>query len=350
MAFSMGGKRLGKFVKMKTAIIEKDWKRAAEEGRDSIWHRYFPQRNENFMKVFDELAKKETSDSAVKTSFVIKNEPGKNRVSKLSMSSINNKSCSTEKETEELQEDWIQARKNAREVYESTFVLLPNKAQEALTDMAYVLGKQGLASFVLFKEAVENKNWEKAGIEGRDSAWNARDPETAGRIFRAFDELHEETMKRQQKESKEMSKTGCMLGGSCIGCVKVLFWKKISESDIIQKSYLPGRRAVARESARTIYEEIFDELPFKAQEALTEMVMAVGKLGLESFVRMKVAIQRRDWREAAFQSRDSRFHARGRETCERIMKNFEELALDEDNEIHTTAGPIVVLSNIPLAE
>ena len=39
MMFNMGRPRLSKFKKMNEAIAQKDWKRAAIEGRDSQWYR-----------------------------------------------------------------------------------------------------------------------------------------------------------------------------------------------------------------------------------------------------------------------------------------------------------------------
>ena len=49
MMFNMGRPRLSKFKKMNEAIAQKDWKRAAVEGRDSQWYRQVTQRAERLM-------------------------------------------------------------------------------------------------------------------------------------------------------------------------------------------------------------------------------------------------------------------------------------------------------------
>ena len=49
MMFNMGRPRLSKFKKMNEAIAQKDWKRAATEGRDSQWYRQVTNRAERLM-------------------------------------------------------------------------------------------------------------------------------------------------------------------------------------------------------------------------------------------------------------------------------------------------------------
>jgi len=56
MMFNMGRPRLSKFKKMNEAIAQKDWKRAAVEGRDSRWYRQVTQRAERLMKRLENVA------------------------------------------------------------------------------------------------------------------------------------------------------------------------------------------------------------------------------------------------------------------------------------------------------
>ena len=49
MMFNLGRTRLRKFKKMKAALMRKDWKKAAEEGRDSLWAKQVPNRAERLM-------------------------------------------------------------------------------------------------------------------------------------------------------------------------------------------------------------------------------------------------------------------------------------------------------------
>ena len=49
MIFNMGRTRLAKFKNFRTALEDRDWKRAAAEGRDSLWHKQVTNRAERLM-------------------------------------------------------------------------------------------------------------------------------------------------------------------------------------------------------------------------------------------------------------------------------------------------------------
>lgn len=49
MMFNMGRTRLSKFKNFRSALEERDWKRAAVEGRDSLWYRQVTNRAERLM-------------------------------------------------------------------------------------------------------------------------------------------------------------------------------------------------------------------------------------------------------------------------------------------------------------
>lgn len=49
MMFNMGRTRLSKFKNFSAALAEGDWKRAAVEGRDSLWYRQVTNRAERLM-------------------------------------------------------------------------------------------------------------------------------------------------------------------------------------------------------------------------------------------------------------------------------------------------------------
>ena len=49
MMFNLGRSRLSKFVKMKAALMNRDWKKAAEEGRNSLWYSHVTNRAEILM-------------------------------------------------------------------------------------------------------------------------------------------------------------------------------------------------------------------------------------------------------------------------------------------------------------
>lgn len=49
MMFNMGRTRLSKFKNMTKALLDHDWKQAAVEGRDSLWHKQVTNRAERLM-------------------------------------------------------------------------------------------------------------------------------------------------------------------------------------------------------------------------------------------------------------------------------------------------------------
>lgn len=55
MAFNLGRTRLSKFIKMHTALDSEDWKKAAEEGRDSLWYTQVPNRAERLMSRLEKV-------------------------------------------------------------------------------------------------------------------------------------------------------------------------------------------------------------------------------------------------------------------------------------------------------
>lgn len=56
MMFNMGRTRLSKFKNFTAALEEGDWKRAAVEGRDSLWYRQVTNRAERLMKRMENVS------------------------------------------------------------------------------------------------------------------------------------------------------------------------------------------------------------------------------------------------------------------------------------------------------
>jgi len=66
--------------------------------------------------------------------------------------------------------------------------------------------------------------------------------------------------------------------------------------------------AKARDSARKVYDPIYDTLPPNAQDALLHMAYQLGETGLSRFVNLKQAITKKNWAKAAQECLDSRWH------------------------------------------
>lgn len=56
MAFNLGRTRFGKFKNMIAALKNHDWKEAAKEGRDSLWHKQVTNRAERLMSRLEQVA------------------------------------------------------------------------------------------------------------------------------------------------------------------------------------------------------------------------------------------------------------------------------------------------------
>lgn len=56
MMFNMGRTRLSKFKNFRAALKEHDWKKAAVEGRDSLWYRQVTNRAERLMTRLEEVS------------------------------------------------------------------------------------------------------------------------------------------------------------------------------------------------------------------------------------------------------------------------------------------------------
>lgn len=56
MAFNLGRAGLGKFKKFQKALLQKNWKQAAIEGRDSLWYRQVKNRAERLMQRLEKIS------------------------------------------------------------------------------------------------------------------------------------------------------------------------------------------------------------------------------------------------------------------------------------------------------
>lgn len=56
MVFNLGRAGLGKFKKFQKALIEKNWKQASIEGRDSLWYKQVPTRAKRLMDRLEKIS------------------------------------------------------------------------------------------------------------------------------------------------------------------------------------------------------------------------------------------------------------------------------------------------------
>ena len=74
---------------------------------------------------------------------------------------------------------------DCKKIYgESTWELdFPDEVQEILVNMAFNLGRPRLSQFKNFTKALEEENWAKAAVEGRDSRWHKQVYHRAERLM-----------------------------------------------------------------------------------------------------------------------------------------------------------------------
>lgn len=56
-------------------------------------------------------------------------------------------------------------------LFGNKFLMWPDEVQEILVNMMFNLGRPRLSKFVKFRQALDNKDWPQAALEGRDSLW-----------------------------------------------------------------------------------------------------------------------------------------------------------------------------------
>ena len=73
-----------------------------------------------------------------------------------------------------------------------------------------------------------------------------------------------------------------------------------------------------------LYEDgVFGDLPDEVQQILVNMMFNMGRTRLSKFKKMHAAILKEDWKEAAIEGRDSRWHKQVTNRAERLMVRLE---------------------------
>jgi len=83
---------------------------------------------------------------------------------------------------------------------------------------------------------------------------------------------------------------------------------------------------IAISECELLYEDgRFGELPDEVQQILVNMMFNMGRTRLSKFKKMHKAILEGDWKTAAIEGRDSRWHKQVTNRAERLMKRLEEV-------------------------
>jgi|TARA_A100001011_G_scaffold379045_1_gene444557 lysozyme len=68
-------------------------------------------------------------------------------------------------------------------LYEEHWKDFPGEVKEILVNMMFNMGRTRLSGFKNFKKALEEGNWKKAAVEGRDSKWYRQVTNRADRLM-----------------------------------------------------------------------------------------------------------------------------------------------------------------------
>lgn len=73
---------------------------------------------------------------------------------------------------------------------ESTWNMdFPEEVQEILVNMIFNLGRPRLSKFKNFRKALEERDWSKAAVEGRDSLWHRQVTNRAERLMLRLEQV-----------------------------------------------------------------------------------------------------------------------------------------------------------------
>ena len=81
-----------------------------------------------------------------------------------------------------------------------------------------------------------------------------------------------------------------------------------------------------RECAILYGEDYFEDFPGEVQEILVNMMFNLGRPRLGKFKKMNAALKKEDWKEAAAEGRDSRWHKQVTKRAERLMSRLEKVS------------------------
>jgi|SRR6056300_655092 len=76
-----------------------------------------------------------------------------------------------------------------RALYGETFDQWPDEVQEVLVNMMFNMGRGRLAGFKNFRTALEDADWKKAAVEGRDSLWYRQVTNRAERLMSRLEKV-----------------------------------------------------------------------------------------------------------------------------------------------------------------
>ena len=81
-----------------------------------------------------------------------------------------------------------------------------------------------------------------------------------------------------------------------------------------------------KECAILYREDYFEDFPGEVKEILVNMMFNLGRPRLSKFKKMKAALEKGDWKEAAKEGRDSKWYKQVTKRAERLMTRLENIS------------------------
>ena len=98
---------------------------------------------------------------------------------------------SEERVWEAFEKDLHIAESECVALYNNKFLMWPDEVQEVLVNMMFNMGRTRLSKFKNFRAALEDKDWKRAAVEGRDSLWYRQVTNRAERLMVRLEQVGE---------------------------------------------------------------------------------------------------------------------------------------------------------------
>lgn len=96
---------------------------------------------------------------------------------------------SEERVWEAFEKDLHIAESECVALYNNKFLMWPSEVQEILVNMMFNMGRTRLSKFKNFRAALEDKDWKRAAVEGRDSLWYRQVTNRAERLMERLENV-----------------------------------------------------------------------------------------------------------------------------------------------------------------
>ena len=92
---------------------------------------------------------------------------------------------------EAFEKDLNTAMSECVNLYGNKFLMWPEEVQQIVVNMMFNMGRPRLSKFKNFRAAMEDRDWKRAAVEGRDSLWYRQVTNRAERLMTRMEKVGE---------------------------------------------------------------------------------------------------------------------------------------------------------------